>query len=208
MPVSARRRNIAALRLPSIDSRKRDSSPGVQTVISGARARAVVSDGALARRATLRVTTPVRSASLSSLLSAAWTWCTLLIDEATAAATARPQQLGVQRVEVGGAQLLQRRAAEPGQHVVREHACGSPAASTACGLGWPTRRATARRTRPASCGSGRRSRRSGGRRGSGSARPARRAWCGTPASADGVDRPLATWRGRPTTTAPAGVVRR
>ncbi len=41
MPVSARRRNIAALRLPSIDSRKRDSSPGVQTVISGARARAV-----------------------------------------------------------------------------------------------------------------------------------------------------------------------
>ena len=79
-----------------------------------------VSDGALARRATLRVTRPVRSASLSSLLSAAWTWCTRAHRQATTAATAGAEQVGVQRVEVGGAELLQRRAAEPGQHVVRE----------------------------------------------------------------------------------------
>ena len=42
--------------------------------------------------------------------------------QAPAAATARPQQLGIHRVEVGGAQLLELDIAEPRQHVVREHA--------------------------------------------------------------------------------------
>ena len=41
--------------------------------------------------------------------------------KATTAATARPQEVGGHRVEVGRPQLLQRRATELREHVVREH---------------------------------------------------------------------------------------
>ena len=142
---------------------------------------------------------PLRSASLKSLLSAVWTWFTVRHRQAATAAAPVAQQVGVERVDVGDPDVLQRHARRGGAGRTGRDLGGSRRASTDDGLGSPGRRATGRRTRPASSGSGRRRHRPGGRRGSGSARPWPPASCGTTASTAAVVRPRSTSCGRPTT---------
>ena len=119
--------------------------------------------------------------------------------EATAAATAGAQQLGVHRVEVGGAKLLQRRVAEPGQHVVREDdAVALQRRRLAALVGQPVeprldelgQRRAARSDEAAALVGGEEAGQLGLRIALGAERSLR---------AGAGDRPPATWRGRPTT---------